>query len=106
MNLPLIPSIRFDWAIDPATPLERFWVEKGADTPSADGTHRDALGDGDRWEGTSSTYARPAKNRPREMIPYVLIEGTRNGPASAGISASSSADACASRSRAPARAAR
>jgi hypothetical protein len=74
--LPLIPSLRFHWVVDPATPLERFWVEKGADTPSAEGTHLDALREGDTWEGTSSTYARPVKNRPREMIPYVLIEDT------------------------------
>ena len=59
--LPLIPSIRFDWAIDPATPLERFWVEKGADTPSSEGTHLEALREGDLWEGTSSTYARPGE---------------------------------------------
>jgi hypothetical protein len=77
--LPLIPSMRFDWVIDPEAPLERFWVEKGADTPSAKGTHLDALGDGDVWEGTSSTYARPVKNRAREMIPYVLIEDTTAG---------------------------
>jgi hypothetical protein len=74
--LPLIPSMRFDWVIDPAVPLERFWVEKGADTPSAAGTHLDALRAGEVWEGNSSTYARPVKNRPREMIPYVLIEET------------------------------
>ena len=50
---------------------------RGADTPSSEGTHLEALREGDLWEGTSSTYARPVKNRPREMIPYVLIEGTR-----------------------------
>lgn len=72
--VPLQPSFRFNWQIDAATPLQRFWVEKGADTPSAIGTHRDALRAGDRWTGSSSTYARPRPNQPREMIPYVLIE--------------------------------
>jgi len=57
--LPLQPSFRFDWMIDPQSALERFWVEKGADSPSAQGTHLDALHDGDTWQGTSSTYARP-----------------------------------------------
>ena len=71
--LPLLPSFRFDWQID-FEPLERFWVEKGADTPSAIGTHRDPLRGGDSWTGTSSTYARPRAGQPREMIPYVLIE--------------------------------
>jgi alpha-galactosidase len=80
--LPLQPSLRFDWMIDPQSALERFWVEKGADSPSAQGTHLDALHDGDTWQGTSSTYARPVANQPREMIPYLLVDepgGARRG---------------------------
>jgi hypothetical protein len=76
------PDFRFDWAIEPSAPLERFWVEKGADTPSAQGTHLNPLRDGDSWQGLSSTYARPIANQPREMIPYVLVEesgGARRG---------------------------
>jgi hypothetical protein len=72
--LPLLPSLRFDWQVDPKAALERFWVEKGADTPSSQGTHLDALSDGDSWQGSSSTYARPEPNRPREMIPYLLVD--------------------------------
>ena len=80
--LPLQPSFRFDWEVDPNTSLERFWVEKGADIPSSAGVHLDALRDGDAWQGTSSTYARPVANRPREMIPYLLVDasgGERRG---------------------------
>jgi Melibiase/Glycosyl hydrolase family 36 C-terminal domain len=80
--LPLQPSFRFDWEVDPKSALERFWVEKGADTPSSQGTHLDALHDGDTWQGTSSTYARPTPNQPREMIPYLLVDepgGARRG---------------------------
>jgi hypothetical protein len=80
--LPLQPSFRFDWVVDVQTELERFWVEKGADTPSSQGTHLDALRDGDAWQGSSSTYARPLPNQPREMIPYVLVDesgGARRG---------------------------
>ena len=80
--LPLQPSLRFDWRVDPRVTLERFWVEKGADTPSDTGTHLDALPVGDLWQGTSSTYARPRPGTPREMIPYLLIEqpdGARAG---------------------------
>src|SRR2546430_13375811 len=51
-----------------------FRSEKGADSPSAQGTHLDALRDGDAWQGTSSTYARPIANQPREMIPYLLVD--------------------------------
>lgn len=72
--LPLQPSLRFDWVIDPRAALERFWVEKGADTPSAQGTHLDALNEGDSWQGTSSTYARPFAGQAREMIPYLLVD--------------------------------
>jgi hypothetical protein len=72
--LPLQPSLRFRWRVDAAQALHRFWVEKGADTPSVVGTHRDAFVDGDRWVGTSSTYAHPVQGEQREMIPFVLIE--------------------------------
>jgi len=80
--LPLQSSLRFDWSIEPGATLERFWVEKGADTPSAAGTHLDALREGDSWQGTSSTYARPLAHEQREMIPYLLVrepQGTRRG---------------------------
>jgi hypothetical protein len=72
--LPLQSSLQVDWQIDAGAALQRFWVEKGADIPSAQGTHLDALRDGDSWEGTSSTYARPIPHQAREMIPYVLVE--------------------------------
>ena len=80
--LPLLPSFRFDWEVDPNSALERFWVEKGADAPSSEGTHLDVLHDGDSWQGSSSTYARPTPNQPREMIPYLLVDepgGARAG---------------------------
>jgi Melibiase/Glycosyl hydrolase family 36 C-terminal domain len=80
--LPLGPSFRYDWEINTDAALERFWVEKGADTPSSQGTHLDVLRDGDTWQGTSSSYARPVPGRPREMIPYLLVDepgGARRG---------------------------
>jgi hypothetical protein len=80
--LPLQPSLRFDWEVDPKAALQRFWVEKGADIPSSEGTHLDMLLDGDTWQGSSSTYAIPKLGRPREMIPYLLVDesnGDRRG---------------------------
>jgi hypothetical protein len=74
MWLSLLPSLSFDWQIDPKSSLQRFWVEKGADIPSSQGTHLDALAEGDTWEGSSSTYAIPKPGRPREMIPYLLVD--------------------------------
>ena len=75
--LPLQPSLRFRWRVEAAQSLQRFWVEKGADTPSAVGTHRDEFVDGDRWIGTSSPYAHPVQGAQREMIPFVLVERAR-----------------------------
>ena len=72
--LALQPSLTFDWAIDAKARLERLWIEKGADSPSAAGTHLDPLVPGDHWRGSSSTYARPVAGEPREMIPWVLVE--------------------------------
>ena len=72
--LPLQPSLRFDWHIESAPSLARFWVEKGAGTPSAEGVHRALMRDGDNWVGTSSTYAHPREGEPREMIPFMLVE--------------------------------
>jgi hypothetical protein len=80
--LPLQPSLRFDWEANPNVALQRFWIEKGADVPSSEGTHLDALADGDTWQGSSSTYAIPKPGRPREMIPYLLVDeptGDRRG---------------------------
>ncbi len=72
--LPLQNSFVFDWSVPPSDPLDQFYVEKGADTPSAAGTHSNAIPDGYEWQGTSSTYAQPRPGEPREIIPYYLVE--------------------------------
>ena len=80
--LPLQDSFRFDWQINPAFALKEVHVEKGAGTPSPVGTHEAEVRDGYSWEGTSSTYARPEKGGPREIIPWMLVEdsgGTQSG---------------------------
>lgn len=80
--LPLQSSFTFDWEISAQDKLEQFYVEKGADTPSAIGTHLVSVPDGYEWEGASSTYAQPRPAEPREMIPYFLVEhadGTQSG---------------------------
>jgi hypothetical protein len=74
--LPLQNSFVFDWEISPSANLEQFYVEKGADTPSATGTHRVRMPDGYEWKGFSSTYAQPRPGEAREIIPYYLVEGT------------------------------
>ena len=82
MWLPLQDSFRFDFKAPRRQGINYFWVEKGASSPSAEGTHKTPLREGDEWRGTSSTYAHPAKGEQREMIPYVLVE--RSGAEEAG----------------------
>ncbi len=72
--LPLQNSFVFDWRISDRDQLQQFYVEKGADTPSAAGTHLTPVVDGYTWEGTSSTYGHPRPEEAREIIPYFLVE--------------------------------
>ena len=79
VELPLQNSWSFNWRVPAAVPLEEMWIEKGAGTPSPEGTHLISISDGYHWEGTSSTYANPPAGAPREMIPWMLVQqrGTR-----------------------------
>ena len=72
--IPMQNSFAFDWEISANDSLEHLYIEKGADTPSAVGTHLVALAEGAQWEGTSSTYGHPRPGESREVIPYFLVE--------------------------------
>ena len=72
--LPLQDSFQFNFQIDPKISLEHFFVEKGAGSPSAIGTHQVTVPAGYKWIGTSSTYAHPKENEPREVIPYFSVQ--------------------------------
>ena len=74
--LPLIDSLTLNWHLAPSTPLSHFYVEKGADTPSAHGTHLESVTDGYRWMGRSSTYAHPVAGEQREIIPLEFVYST------------------------------
>ena len=71
--LPLIDSLGVDWQYPDGEDLHNFYVEKGADTPSNQGTHEEAIGDGYRWMGRSSTYAHPVTGQGREIIPITFV---------------------------------
>jgi hypothetical protein len=73
IGLPMIDSLQFDWLMPARTELENFYVEKGADTPSVQGTHIERIGDAYRWTGKSSTYALPQPGVPREIIPASFV---------------------------------
>lgn len=74
VGLPLQASFTFDWVVPASKQLRHVWIEKGAGTPSSEGTHEVPLTDGDHWEAASSTYARDGE--PREPIPWTLVEET------------------------------
>lgn len=77
--IPMQDSFGFRFGVDPNVRLEQFYVEKGADKPSAVGTHRDVLLVGGKWTGRSSTYAHPGPGEPREIIPFFAIENAGAG---------------------------
>jgi len=74
--LPMVNSLSLDWKIAPGLGLSNFYVEKGAGTPSAQGTHLERVADGYQWIGRSTTYAHPGAGDVREIIPaeFVLSE--------------------------------
>ena len=80
--IPMQDSLAIDWQIASQEPLEQLFVEKGANTPSAIGTHQVALAEGAHWTGTSSTYGDLSDNQPREIIPWTLVQ--RNDVAHSG----------------------
>ena len=70
---PMLDSLRLAWRTNSHEELENLYVEKGADTPSAQGTHLDAVSEGYRWTGKSSTYAHPTEGEAREIIPAEIV---------------------------------
>ena len=79
--IPVQDSLAFDWQIDAAAKLQQLFIEKGANTPSAIGTHDVPVTDGYKWTGTASTYGDIDEKQPREIIPWTLLEdsATRTG---------------------------
>jgi alpha-galactosidase len=71
--LPMIDSLRLGIRYGANTALDQLYVEKGANTPSDEGTHLNTLSDGYRWTGKSSTYALPTPGEPREIIPGEFV---------------------------------
>jgi alpha-galactosidase len=72
--IPMQDSLAFNWQVDPSSTLEHLFVEKGANTPSPVGTHEVPLTEGYKWTGTSSTYGDIDNDKPREIIPWSLVE--------------------------------
>ncbi len=71
--LPMVDSLRLNWRDVTQTGLKNFYTEKGANTPSPQGTHLEDIADGYAWTGTSSTYGHPIEGEPREIIPAEFV---------------------------------
>ncbi len=71
--LPMIDSLVVDWSLPEGAKLHNFYVEKGGDSPSAQGTHLETVTDGYKWVGESSTYELPLPGIAREIIPAEFI---------------------------------
>ena len=71
--LPLVDSLRLNWKLEAREKVSHFYVEKGADSPSAKGAHLDTVSDGYKWLGRSSAYAHPEVGEAREIIPIEFV---------------------------------
>jgi len=71
--LPMVDSLHLNFPVSAAQDLRNLYVEKGADTPSAIGTHEERIADGYNWTGKSTTYAHPVPGEQREIIPAEIV---------------------------------
>ncbi len=71
--LPMVDSLLLNWTAPADRDLRNLYIEKGADTPSVQGTHLDDVRDGYEWTGKSSTYAHPMPGEAREIIPAEIV---------------------------------
>ncbi len=76
--LPMQDSFQIDCRTNPDAALEHVYIEKGAGKPSSVGIHAVKVPVGYGWNGTSSTYAHPSENEPREIIPWFAVEDAQH----------------------------
>ena len=74
--LPLLSSFNASFDLPATNQLKHVYIEKGADTPSPEGTHELPISPGYNWHGDSSTYAHPVPGEAREIIPWSLVESS------------------------------
>ena len=70
----MVDSLRLEWRTPAAEPLRNLYVEKGADTPSAQGTHLDVVGEGLQLDWHSPPpMLIPVPGEAREIIPAEIV---------------------------------
>ena len=79
--LPMIDSLRLNLPCPQQVNLRHLYVDKGADTPTAIGTHIEEVPTGYHWTGYSSTYGFPQKGEAREVIPAEFVFNSAKGHA-------------------------
>jgi len=72
--IPMQDSFAFDWELEPLVRVKHVYVEKGANTPSPVGTHEVGVSEGYRWTGLSTSYGNIDESKPREVIPWSLVQ--------------------------------
>jgi alpha-galactosidase len=71
IGLPAQPSLELKMTAPPGHALEQWWVDKGAGTPTPDGTHRKTLAPG----GENLLRCWPSgRDNPRDPIPWTSIQ--------------------------------
>ena len=72
--IPMQDCFAFDWELEPLVRVKHVYVEKGANTPSPVGTHEVGVSEGYRWTGLSTSYGNIDESKPREVIPWSLVQ--------------------------------
>jgi hypothetical protein len=69
--LPMQASLALEMAFEPRHRIEQWWVDKGASTPTPNGTHRRTLAPGDE----SVLRCFPSgRDKPRDPIPWTSVQ--------------------------------
>ena len=77
--IPVQSSLTWNWQLAPGKTYQMLYVEKGGGKPGPVGTALLPVPDGMHWSGDSSTYSREGASRPREIIPFVLVQEKTGG---------------------------
>ena len=71
--LPMMDSLRIDLQVPAPTILRHLYIDKGAGSPTAIGTHLQDIAPGYNWTGWSTTFAHPVAGTPAEIIPWEAV---------------------------------
>src|SRR5262249_40775096 len=72
--MPVQSSLTWNCQLSKGKTYELLYVEKGAWKPGPVGTALLPVRDGIEWSRDCSTYSRAQRTRPREIIPFALVQ--------------------------------